>query len=60
MTQESDTKYKIQIIVNGNPLTFNDCKILDESDPVFLKFTDKFNKVLRYNKNSIISMEVLE
>jgi hypothetical protein len=60
MTQQSDTKYKIQVIVNGNPLTFNGCKILDETDPTFLKFSDKFNVVLRYNKDVVISMEELK
>lgn len=56
----SETKYKILVVVNGSPLTFKECSILDESDPTFLKFSDTFGNVLRYNKNLIASLEVLK
>ena len=59
MTQHPDTKFKIQVVVNGNPLTFNFCILLDEPDNSFVKFSDKFGTTYRYNKNVVVSMEEL-
>jgi hypothetical protein len=59
MIKESDKRYRIQVMLNGNYLTYNNCRILkDESG--WITFTDKFNKTFILNKNSITIMEVLE
>ena len=50
-------KYKIQILINKNQLTFNGCLILDCDDNHFIRFSDKFGHILKYNKNVIMSME---
>lgn len=57
---EPTTKYKIQIIVNGNSLTFSPCIIIDENNSTFLKFSDRFGNVLYYNKKLIVSLEELK
>lgn len=59
MTQTSDKKQKIQVVINGHPLTFNECIILEEKDTDFIKFSDKFGTIYRYNKNVVVSMEEL-
>jgi len=60
MTNTHDQKYKIQVLIDGNRLTFNECLILPEIDLMFLRFKDKFDTVYRYNKNLILFMEELK
>ena len=60
MKDKFDTKFKIQIIVNGNSLTFSPCTLLPLDDISFMRFSDKFGTIYRYNKNAIISMEELK
>lgn len=59
MIQKSDKRYKIQVIVNGSPLTFNNCLIISE-DATWLEFSDKFDVILKYNKNTVVSMELIK
>ena len=54
----TEKKYKILIIVNGSNLVFNDCILISDADG-WIEFSDKFSKVFRYNKNNVISMEIL-
>lgn len=61
MNKESDPmRWKINIISNGNTLTYNQCQLIPESDPMFIMFIDKFGTTLRYNKNNVVSMELLK
>ena len=53
-------RYKIKIIISGVTLTYSDCILLPEEDNVFVKFSDKFDVVYRYNKSVVISMEELK
>ena len=55
----TDKKYKIQIEVRGNNLTYNNCKILSE-DETFLEFSDKFGIIFKVNKSQIIIMEEIK
>ena len=58
--QKSDKRYRIQVIINGNPLTFNNCILLDTEDNSFIKFSDKFGTILIYNKSTVVSMKELK
>ena len=59
--KKSDTSiWKIQAVVNGNTLTYNNCELITEADPMFLRFLDKFGVMFRYNKNNIVCMELLK
>jgi hypothetical protein len=49
--------YIIQFNVNGVTLTYH-CVITSIEDS-FITFRDKFGKILTYNKNNIISVEVV-
>jgi len=61
MIKNSDKKhYRIQVVVNGNPLTYNYCTIIDSTDSVFLTFSDKFNTIFKINKSAITIMEELK
>jgi hypothetical protein len=50
--------YKITVEVNGKILTYTG-KIISIDD-TFLTFQDRYNAVLSYNKNNIISTEELK
>lgn len=56
MRNTNDKKFKIQIEVSGNTLTYNLCTILSEDD-VWLEFTDKFGTKFKVNKANIIILE---
>ena len=61
MNKESDPmRWKINIISNGNTLTYNQCQLIPEADPMFIMFLDKFGITMRYNKNNVVSMELLK
>lgn len=53
-------KYKINVMSNSSLLTYNQCTILHEDDNSFIRFTDKFGVEFYYNKNNVISLEVVE
>jgi len=57
---ETKKRFKIVISVNGTLLTFSACVLLPEEDNTFLRFSDRSGTILRYNKNSVISMEELK
>ena len=59
MKIKSDKRYRIQVVVSGNTLTFNNCKILSETEN-WLEFSDKFNTTYRYNKNIVTCIEELK
>ncbi len=50
--------YKICFNIGGRIITFT-CEVLKDSgdDDSFVEFKDKFDKVLTYNKNCIVSCE---
>lgn len=50
--------YIICFNVLGKALTFT-CEILEDSEN-FVKFKDRYDKILTYNKSNIISMEMIE
>ena len=50
--------YKICFKIGEKIITFT-CEII-ESDNNFITFKDKFDKILTYNKNCIISFEEVE
>ena len=52
---EKDKKYKIRINLNGRDIYFTG--IIISEDENFITFKDKFDQVLTYNKNVIISFE---
>lgn len=56
---EAEKRYKINVIVGGCNLTYNNCILLSEKDPAFIRVIDKFGVELKFNKNSVQSMEVL-
>jgi len=58
MKLEAGKFYKIVFSVGGNILTFS-CQILEEDDN-FVRFKDKFGKILCYNKANIVSVEEIE
>jgi hypothetical protein len=60
MTINTDPKYRIQLLVESNRLTYNVCTLLKDEDPFFIKFSDKYGTVYRYNKTLIINMEELK
>jgi len=55
---DTDKKYKIQIEIRGNNLTYSNCEILSE-DETFLEFSDKFGTTFKVNKTQIIIMQEL-
>jgi hypothetical protein len=59
--EQSETKmYKVNILINGNNLTFNQCIILEENDPLFIKFIDKFKTEYKFNKSCVMSIQLLK
>jgi len=60
MNNITEPKYKIRIMISGNTLTYNECILLEEKDNSFIKFSDKFNVIYKYNKNIVLSMEELK
>jgi len=60
MNNVTEPKYKIRIMISGNTLTYNECILLEEKDNSFIKFSDKFNVIYKYNKNIVLSMEELK
>lgn len=61
--KKSDTKdrWKIQTAAaNGNTLTYNQCELIADIDPMFIMFIDKFGITLRYNKSNVVSMELVK
>lgn len=59
MIQNTDKRYKIQVEVSGNTLTYNNCKVINE-DETWLEFSDKFGTIFKVNKKQIIIMEELK
>ena len=59
MIKDTDKKYRIQVIISGNTLTYNNCKIISE-DNTWIEFSDKFQKIFKINKNNIVIMEELK
>lgn len=59
MIENTDKRYRIQVIISGNTLTYNNCKILNEDD-TWLEFSDKFDTNFKINKNQIAIMEELK
>jgi len=57
MERNTEPKYKIKVLIQGTTLTYSDCLLLPEEDSFFVKFSDKFKVIYKYNKNLIISME---
>jgi len=57
---DTEPRYKIKVLVNGVNLTYSDCSLLEEKDNSFIKFSDKFNVIYKYNKNLVVSMEELK
>ena len=55
---EIGKKYKIVVSVNNNDLTYTGIVLSAENN--FVTFKDKFNKILNYNLNSVISFEEME
>jgi len=59
MINNTDKRYKIQVTVSGNTLTYNLCQILNEDD-TWLEFFDKFRKKFKINKRNIVILEEVE
>lgn len=58
MEKSDEKRYRINVEISGNTLTYNNCKILGEDD-TWVEFSDKFDVIYKYNKNKIVSMEEL-
>lgn len=59
MIKNTDKRYKIQIVISGNTLTYNSCIIINE-DNTWLEFSDKFGTKFKVNKSQIAIMEELK
>ena len=57
---DTEPRYKIKVIISGNTLTYSNCLLLKEEDNSFIKFSDKFDVIYKYNKNLVVSMEELK
>ena len=55
----TDKRYRIQVLINGNTLTYNNCLIFGE-DETWLEFSDKFDIIYKYNKNNVVNLEELK
>lgn len=58
MIKPDEKKYKINVIANGNTLTYTQCIVIKEDD-TWVEFSDKFGNIIKYNKSAITSMEEL-
>jgi len=59
MDKKSDKRYRIQLLIGDDKLTYNNCVILKEEEG-WLTFIDKFGNEYKVNKNSITILEVLK
>jgi hypothetical protein len=55
MTLTVGSKYILRFIISGRELVFT--ATLLEEDNILIKFKDKYDKVLSYNKSNLISAE---
>jgi len=60
MIKNLDKKYKIQITISGNTLTYNECIIINDSDTIWMEFSDKFGTIFKVNKSFVGIMEELK